>query len=229
MSFYEVLLDYWVVLRNRAQQAKKRLLLKKKKKVINGYGLWEIKRNAFSIKCVYGCDCMCIRKIVYLHSPHVFLSKCLSVSLPARAHGSAWRPAKRIEDGEKQKKKKKKKVLSVSAAWAGSWWEREGRRLAGRSHALFRHHSYGARPLGQNTTWFWITRTHKLENHTHLPQLPQLLQLFHVFLRIANSISLLCDSKKVEPIAFCHKSKLGKDYYHFFFFTTHSNGRFKRE
>lgn len=148
---------------------------------------------------------MCICKIVYLHSPHVFLSKCLSVSLFARAHGSAWRPAKRIEDGENQKKK----VLSVSAAWAGSWWEREGRRLAGRSHALFRHHSDGARPLGQNTTWFWITRAHKLENHTHLPQLPQFFQLFYVFLRIANSISLWCDSKKVEPLPFSHKSRLG--------------------
>lgn len=186
MSFYEGLLDYWVVLRNRAQQAKKCLLPNKKKLVIKGHGLWEIKRNAFSIKCVYGCDCMCICKIVYLHSPHVLLSKCLSVSLLARAHGSAWRPAKRKEDGEKQRKK----VLSVSAAWAGSWWEREGRRLAGRSHALFRHHSDGARPLGQNTTWFWITRTHKLENHTHLPQLSQFFQLFYIFLRIANSISL---------------------------------------
>lgn len=159
---------------------------------------------------------MCIRKIVYLHSPHVFLSKCLSVSLPARAHGSAWRPAKRIEDGEKQKaKKKKKKVLSVSAAWAGSWWEREGRRLAGRSHALFRHHSDGARPLGQNTTWFWITRTHKLENHTHLPQLPQLFQLFHVFLRIANSISLLCDCK-VEPLTFLQLIKVRERLLSFF-------------
>lgn len=168
VGFYKGRLDYWVVLRNRAQQAKK-CLLPNKKKVIKGHGHWEIKQNAFSIKCLYGSDCMCIRKIVYLHSPHVLLSKCLSVSLPARAHGSAWRPAERIEDGEKQKAKKKKKVLSVSAAWAGSWWEREGGSLAGRSHALFRHHSDGARPLGQNTTWFWITRTHKLENHTHLP------------------------------------------------------------
>lgn len=42
-------------------------------------------------------------------------------------------------------------ALSISAGWARSWWKREGGRLAGWNHALFRHHSDGARPLGQNT------------------------------------------------------------------------------
>ena len=41
--------------------------------------------------------------------------------------------------------------------------------MAGRSHALFRHHSDGARPLGQNTTRFSATRAHGREYHTHLP------------------------------------------------------------
>lgn len=45
----------------------------------------------------------------------------------------------------------REEALSISAGWAKSWWKREGRRLAGWNHALFRHHSDGVQPLGQNT------------------------------------------------------------------------------
>lgn len=109
---------------------------------------------AFSVKkkmwSDWASDCMRICKTVYLHSHHVCLSKCLSVSQsPCPCAWFCVRAGQRMEW-----KWKKKKVLSVSAAWAGSWWEQGGGRLAGRSHALFRHHSDGAQPLGQNTTRF---------------------------------------------------------------------------
>lgn len=64
-----------------------------------------------------------------------------------------------LREGRPTNEKWKKKVLSISAAWAGSWWKQGGGRLAGRSHALFRHHSDGAQPLGQNTAWFLGTLT----------------------------------------------------------------------
>lgn len=93
-------------------------------------------------------DCICTLTM------SACLNACQSVCLLAHVHGSAWGPA-----NEWKMKNEKKKVLSISAAWAGSWWEQEGRHLAGRSHALFRHHSDGAQPLGQNTAWFSGTLT----------------------------------------------------------------------
>lgn len=90
-------------------------------------------------------DCICTLTM------SACLNTCQSVCLVAHVHGSAWGPANEW--------KMEKKVLSISAAWAGSWWKQEGGRLAGRSHALFRHHSDGAQPLGQNTTWFLGTLT----------------------------------------------------------------------
>lgn len=63
----------------------------------------------------------------------------------------------------------RREVLSVSAGWAGSWWEQNGGRLAGRSHALFRHHSYVARPLGQNTTRF-LAHIYACDHGAHLPK-----------------------------------------------------------
>lgn len=72
---------------------------------------------------------------------------------------------------EQTKTARRGEVLSVSAGWAGSWWEQEGGRLAGRSHALFRHHSVGARPLGQNTTRFSETHPFTHDYCTHLPKL----------------------------------------------------------
>lgn len=111
---------------------------------------------AFSVKkkCeVSGGVIACTSARLYLHSHHVCLSKCLSVSLsPCPCAWFCVRAGQRT-------KNEKKKVLSISAAWAGSWWEHEGRHLAGRSHALFRHHSDGAQPLGQNTAWFSGTLT----------------------------------------------------------------------
>lgn len=110
-------------------------------------------------KCAHMCDCKCACQSVYLHPFHVCLSTCLSVSLPACVHSSVKARKKNRRQREREE------VLSVSVGWAGSWWEQEGRRLAGRSHALFRHHSIGARPLGQNTTHIF---THV--NTTHTPK-----------------------------------------------------------
>lgn len=110
-------------------------------------------------KCAHMCDWKCACQCVYLHPFHVCLSTCLSVSLPACVHSSVKARKKNRRQWEREE------VLSVSVGWAGSWWEQEGRRLAGRSHALFRHHSVGARPLGQNTTHIF---THVNTTHTHL-------------------------------------------------------------
>lgn len=89
------------------------------------------------------------------------LPGCQSVHLPTCVHGSVKAAAKNREVWGREE------VLSVSAAWAGSWWEHEGGRLAGRSHALFKHHSYGARLLGQNTTRHATTHTFMHEGTTH--------------------------------------------------------------
>lgn len=105
------------------------------------------KSNGASMrKCASKCVCQESRPATL---PCLPVSQ--SVSLPDCVHSSV-----KASKNDGRRWEKREEELSVSPGWAGSWWEQEKRRLAARSHALFRHHSDGARPLGQNTTWVQI-------------------------------------------------------------------------
>lgn len=105
---------------------------------------------------MYWRDCKCVPALL----------PCLPVELPV-SQSTCLCARLCVKAGIKNRRQaENEEVLSVSAGWAGSWWEHEGRRLAGRSHALFKHHSDGARPLGQNTTRFWATHTRVNTTHT---------------------------------------------------------------
>lgn len=108
---------------------------------------------------VYMCDCQCVYVNVCTS-----MSACLSVSLPACAHGSVWRPVRRVEDSEKGRS-------AVSPCWLSRELMGAGGKTVGGPEPCTIQASFRRSATTGAKHHKVLGNLHAREYHTHLPKM----------------------------------------------------------